>query len=64
VLGLEVLIGVVGIVTVRAEQFPYREPGPYRTAFVESATKACMKANLGYPGNVGVPNEAMERLRL
>ena len=29
----------------KAEQFPLRDPGPYRTAFVEAATKACNRYN-------------------
>jgi hypothetical protein len=35
----------VGVVTAGAEQFPYREPGPLRTVFVEAATKACIRDN-------------------
>jgi hypothetical protein len=33
----------VGSATAAARQFPYREPGPYRTAFIETATKACIR---------------------
>jgi hypothetical protein len=49
----------VGVVSAQAQQFPYREPGPYRTAFVESVTKACVRANLEHPSNDGVPKETL-----
>jgi uncharacterized protein len=49
----------VGVVSAQAQQFPYREPGPYRTAFVESVTKACTRANLEHPSNAGVPKETL-----
>jgi hypothetical protein len=35
-------------VSGKAEQFPFREPGPYRNAFVETATKACLRDALTY----------------
>lgn len=49
------------IVSTQARQFPYREASPYRTAFVESATKACVRSNLQEPDNVSVPKAAIER---
>jgi hypothetical protein len=45
--------------SAQAQQFPYREPGSYRTAFVESVTKACIRANLELPSNAGVPKETL-----
>jgi hypothetical protein len=48
----------MGVIGVHAQQFPYREPGPYRTAFVESVSRACVRANLEYQANVGIPKEA------
>jgi hypothetical protein len=49
----------VAVVSAEAQQFPYRQPGPYRTAFVETATKACIRANLEYPANADVPKDAI-----
>ncbi len=36
----------VGSAAAKAEQYPYREPSPYRAAFLESATKACIRDGL------------------
>lgn len=61
--GTTVLISTLtlamGDVPAQAQQFPYRDAGPYRTAFVESVTKACIRANLDYAENAGVPKETV-----
>ena len=50
---------------VQAEtpEFPYRTTGPYRTAFVEAATKTCIRdgQNDGVPKD-GVPKDVLLRL--
>src|SRR5260370_13295327 len=38
----------LGLADAEAQQFPYREPGPHRTAFVETATKACLRDAVTY----------------
>jgi len=46
-----------GVVRAETPEFPYRTAGPYRTAFVEAATKACIRDN----ENAGVPKDAVFR---
>jgi hypothetical protein len=48
----------VGVARAETPEFPYRTPGPYRTAFVETATKKCIRDGQ----NDGVPEDVLLRL--
>src|SRR3984957_3497095 len=51
----------VGATSADAQQFPYREPGPYRTAFVESSTKTCIRGNVDSLQNAAVSIDVITR---
>jgi hypothetical protein len=51
----------VGSAAAAAQQFPYREPGPYRTAFIETATKACIREALLLRLNADDSKETVSR---
>jgi len=52
----------IGVVVAQAQQYPYRERSPYRTAFVDAVSRTCMRVNVDIPANAGVPKETLTQV--